>query len=199
MLQTIANIIILISAVIIAGKNIYGFFKKPVENVANATNKAVDKRIAKVLKKELKKYDKKRDTSIIDIIIETVDGVKEDTVQAVKKETEASLNSFKEEIETKYTEVKEEISQYTQMNEQIFKNMEQLNENMRFLRESQLEMLGQQIITIYEENKDKKKLSTTQYNQMKAFAGFYKKMGGNGKIEKMIKEMQNWYKEEAET
>lgn len=52
-LGTVANVIILISAVIIAVKNIYAFIKKPVDSVTAKTRAEEEKRIEDVLKREV--------------------------------------------------------------------------------------------------------------------------------------------------
>ena len=52
-LQTICNIIILISAVIIAIKNIYNFFKKPVTDLANKVSEITTKKIENIIDKKL--------------------------------------------------------------------------------------------------------------------------------------------------
>lgn len=52
-LNHIANIIVLISAVIIAVKNIYSFFKKPVDHIAEKSHQEEEKRIEAVLDKKM--------------------------------------------------------------------------------------------------------------------------------------------------
>ena len=52
-LQEICNVIILVSAVIIAVKNIYGFIKKPVKGINNYALKAEQKRMEETLRREV--------------------------------------------------------------------------------------------------------------------------------------------------
>ena len=52
-LQQICNLIILFSAVIIAGKNIYGFFKKPVDDLSTKAHKKEEKHIEEVIDKKM--------------------------------------------------------------------------------------------------------------------------------------------------
>ena len=52
-LNVIANVIILISAVIIAIKNIFGFFKKPVDDLQEKSHAEEKKRIEKVLEEKM--------------------------------------------------------------------------------------------------------------------------------------------------
>ena len=52
-LNELANLIILISAVIIAVKNIYAFFKKPVDNLQEKAKKEEEKHIEEVFDKKM--------------------------------------------------------------------------------------------------------------------------------------------------
>ena len=52
-LNVVANVIILISAVIIAIKNIFGFFKKPVDDLQEKAHAEEKKRIEKVLEEKM--------------------------------------------------------------------------------------------------------------------------------------------------
>ena len=52
-LQDVCNLIILISAVIIAIKNIYNFLKKPVDGIQNHAESKEEKHILEVINKTL--------------------------------------------------------------------------------------------------------------------------------------------------
>lgn len=52
-LQEICNVIILVSAVIIAVKNIYGFIRKPVKGINDYALKAEQKRMEETLRREV--------------------------------------------------------------------------------------------------------------------------------------------------
>jgi len=52
-LQQICNLIILVSAVIIAVKNIYGFFKKPVDDLSTKAHEKEEKHIEEVIDKKM--------------------------------------------------------------------------------------------------------------------------------------------------
>ena len=69
-LQGVCNIIILVSAVIIAVKNIYGFLKKPVDDLHDQAQKAERQHIEEVLKEELPKEVEKKQETIIDSLEE---------------------------------------------------------------------------------------------------------------------------------
>lgn len=69
-LQEVCNIIILISAVIIAVKNIYGFLKKPVDDLHGRAQSAEEKHIEEVLEKKLPEMVNDSHESIIDSLEE---------------------------------------------------------------------------------------------------------------------------------
>ena len=69
-LQEAANIIILVSAVIIAGKNIYGSLKKPVDDLHDRAHQSEKKHIEEVLDEKLPKEVEKRQEAIIDSLEE---------------------------------------------------------------------------------------------------------------------------------
>lgn len=52
-LQTICNIIILVSAVIIAAQNIFGFLRKPVDDLKQSAREDEEKHIEEILKREM--------------------------------------------------------------------------------------------------------------------------------------------------
>ena len=52
-LTEVCNVIVLISAVIIAGKTIFGFFKKPVDDIAAKVNEREEEHIKEVLQAEI--------------------------------------------------------------------------------------------------------------------------------------------------
>lgn len=72
-----ANIVILVSAVIIAAKNIYAFFKKPVDDYYDRANAEEEKHIEAVLKRELPGIMEKNCATIIGAI----DELKEMTIE----------------------------------------------------------------------------------------------------------------------
>ena len=69
-LQEVCNIIILVSAVIIAVKNIYGFLKKPVDDLHGRAQTAEEKHIEEVLEKKLPEMVNDTHESIIDSLEE---------------------------------------------------------------------------------------------------------------------------------
>lgn len=69
-LQEVCNLIILISAVIIAVKNIYGFLKKPVDDLHTHAQTLEEKHIEEVLEKKLPEMVNDSHESIIDSLEE---------------------------------------------------------------------------------------------------------------------------------
>ena len=72
-LQDLCNIIILVSAVIIAIKNIYGFFKKPVDKIQDHVNEKEEKHIIEVINNTLPQLLKEKNEPILDAIQELKD------------------------------------------------------------------------------------------------------------------------------
>lgn len=69
-LQEICNIIILVSAVIIAVKNIYGFLKKPVDDLHGRAQSAEQRRVEEILSKKVPEIVKTNQEDIIDSLEE---------------------------------------------------------------------------------------------------------------------------------
>ena len=69
-LQEVCNIIILVSAVIIAVKNIYGFIKKPVKDLHTAAQNQEEQHIQEVIDKEVPKLIQKNQSEIINSLEE---------------------------------------------------------------------------------------------------------------------------------
>ena len=69
-LQEVCNLIILISAVIIAGKNIYGFLKKPVDDLHERTQSAEEEHIEQVINDKVPKILDQHQEVIVDSLEE---------------------------------------------------------------------------------------------------------------------------------
>ena len=65
-LQEVCNVIILVSAVIIAAKNIYGFFKKPVDGLHQKAQTAEEKHINEIVEAKVPDIVKKNQEEIVD-------------------------------------------------------------------------------------------------------------------------------------
>lgn len=93
-LQDIANALVLISAVIIAAKNIFGFFKKPVDIVGTKMHEAEESHIKDVIKQEVpnlltqQKNERQKEIQLMingleDAITQTIDDKFEDLTAIV--------------------------------------------------------------------------------------------------------------------
>lgn len=69
-LQEVCNIIILVSAVIIAAKNIYGFIKKPVDDLHEHAQSQEEEHIREVLNEEVPEIIKKNQDEILNSLEE---------------------------------------------------------------------------------------------------------------------------------
>ena len=69
-LQEVCNIIILVSAVIIAAKNIYGFIKKPVDDLHEQAQSAEEKHIKEILEAKVPDMIKSNQNEIIESLEE---------------------------------------------------------------------------------------------------------------------------------
>lgn len=81
LLSNIANIVILISAVILAVKNIYAFFKKPVDDIKDKALSEEEKHIEEVLKREVPGLLEAN----CEVIIGSLKEIKELTIEQEKK------------------------------------------------------------------------------------------------------------------
>ena len=89
-LNQLANIVILVSAVIIAVKNIYAFLRKPVDDYQDRANEAEEKHIEAVLKRELPTLMEKN----CSVIVGAIDELKEMSI-----DQEGQLTQIQESID----------------------------------------------------------------------------------------------------
>lgn len=89
-LNQLANIVILVSAVIIAVKNIYAFLRKPVDDYQDRANEAEEKHIETVLKREMPTLMEKN----CSVIIGAIDELKEMSI-----DQEGQLTQIQESID----------------------------------------------------------------------------------------------------
>lgn len=89
-LQEVCNVIILVSAFIIAVKNIYGFFKKPVDDLHDKAHSAEEKHIKEVIEKEIPKIVEEKQGDIIKSLDEIKKLVLEQ--QAKSEKIQESMN-----------------------------------------------------------------------------------------------------------
>ena len=89
-LQEVCNIIILVSAVLIAGKNIFGFFKKPVNDLHEKAQTAEEKHIEEVLEAKVPEIIDRTQEDIINSLEE---------IKALVLDQGRDLNKIQESID----------------------------------------------------------------------------------------------------
>lgn len=173
-LQEICNIIILVSAVIIAIKNIYGFFKKPVDDLQDRANDREQQHIEAVIQEKVPQ-----------LLAEHGRKVQEQRKQEDKKMAETIKNSIVEAIDDKVEELKEiTLDQGTKL-ENIQKSVDTLNL-------SQMDLMRYNMNSLYYKYRPYKKILDCD---KKAFIKFYKdyhNMGGNTWIDTLYEEVLKW-------
>ncbi len=166
-LQKICNVIILISAVIIACKNIYAFVKKPVKDISDKINQKEEAHIEAIIQKEVPILLKQHD---------------EDNKTERKQEEEQQVNSIIEAIEEKMVKMKEIEA----------KEMEMIKKTILDLRNAQISVLRYGMIDIYEHFINEKRIPQVDKEAFEYMYECYRYMGGNGYIDKIYKELSSW-------
>ena len=166
-LQEICNVIILISAVIIACKNIYAFVKKPVKDISDKINQKEEAHIEAIIQKEVPILLKKHD---------------EDNKVERKQEEEQQVNSIIEAIDEKMVKIKKiDIEE-----------MENIKKTILDLRNAQISVLRYGMIDIYEHFSNENKIPQIDKEAFEYMYECYRQMGGNGYIDKIYKELSSW-------
>lgn len=173
-LQEICNIIILVSAVIIAIKNIYGFFKKPVDDLQDRANDRERQHIEAVIQEKVPQ-----------LLAEHGRKVQEQRKQEDKQMAATIKDSIVEAIDDKVEELKEiTLDQGTTL-ENIQKSVDTLNL-------SQMDLMRYNMNSLYYKYRPYKKILDCD---KKAFIKFYKdyhSMGGNTWIDTLYEEVLKW-------
>lgn len=166
-LQSICDLIILVGAVILAIERIYNYSKKPVDKVKKST----DEHIIKIVHSEC------------DEILPTELDEHANLLRSERqKEHEKLLTQLENLILDKITPHFEEIERI---------NKEQ-NEDIKLLKKSNLDMLRQNILYLYDHHKKEKKLTITEKEYLDELYNDYSAEGGNSYIHKIYKRMQDW-------
>ena len=165
-LQSLANLIILIGAVLLAVERIYHSFKKPVDTLKTKNEQAVTKIV-----------DKRLEEKLPEMLQECHASMREET-QAEHQELFNQITKFFDEKSTPYFEEIERI------------NLEQ-NEKISILMGSNRDLLRQHIINVYERNKHRHALSITEREFLNECFKDYSKANGNGYIEKIYHRMDD--------
>ncbi len=163
----ICDYIILVSAVLIAIKNIYEFFAKPTSIFKSKRAKVFREQIGEVVAEKTKEAITKYDEEI-----------------SVKMEQEHS--AIKETIKSEvFSEIKPAL-------DAIIAQNEAQNESIKILTSSSKDMLRQRIMTIYHANKRERSLSYNDNEVLQELYKDYKAQGGNSYIDKYYGRMSKW-------
>ena len=173
-LQEVCNLIILISAVIVAGKTIYGFLKKPVDDLHDKAYNTEERHIESVIEQKMP-----------ELLKDHGEAVKNER----KKETQDMMNSVKEGIlevlDDKIEELKEISLDQNRELMTIQKTVKQLND-------SSMDVMRYDMNKIYYKYRPYKKILDCDKKAFIKFYTDYHEMGGNTWIDSLYKEVVTW-------
>ena len=173
-LQEICNMIILISAVIIAGKNIYGFFRKPVDSLYKYSQKAEEEHIKKVIKEQ-----------IPELFTQYNDCTKEEHINEMSKMVNSVKNAILEVLDDKVEELKEISLDQGQQISSIQQSINQLNN-------SQMDVMRYDMNRLYYKYRPYKKILDCDKKAFIKLYSDYHEMGGNTWIDALYTEVKTW-------
>ena len=169
-LQGVCNVIILVSAVIIALKNIYGFFKKPVTDLQDKARLAEEKRIVRIVEEKMPEILKKHSQN-----------VKGERQLEDKKMAGAVIEAMDDKIE----EVKEiQLDQGTQM--------QKIQKSVDLLNTSQMDLMRYNMNRLYYKYRPYKKILDCDKKAFIKLYNDYHEMGGNTWIDSLYEEVKKW-------
>lgn len=173
-LNALCNVIILISAVIIAGKNIYAFFKKPVDVLQEHTNLKEEEHIEEVIQRKV--------PELLTEHWNSVDSIRKQEEQKRSDEVKSSIiSAFDDKIE----ELKEiSLDQGIQIT--------QMQKSIDLLSNSQLDMMRYNMNRIYYKYRAYKKILDCDKKAFIKLYDDYKPMGGNSWIDSLYPEVMSW-------
>lgn len=174
LLNDLASIIVLISGVIIAIKNIYAFFKKPVEDLQKKARENEEKHIIQVFEEKIPELLKDHGKSV---------------GEERKKETEALFNSLKDEMLEAFDDKTEELKE---IDLDQNKCIQRIQTSIDRLNESQLDTMRYNMNRIYYKYQPYKKILDYDKKAFMKFYTDYHQMGGNTWIDQLYNELKDW-------
>ena len=173
-LQEICNIIILVSAVIIAVKNIYGFVRKPVTDLQDKARLAEEKRIVETVEKKMP-----------EILKEHSKNVKSERQLEDKKMADSIKEAVIDAMDDKIEEVKEiQLDQGTQM--------QRIQQTVDLLNTSQMDLMRYNMNRLYYKYRPFKKILDCDKKAFIKLYNDYHEMGGNTWIDTLHDEVITW-------
>lgn len=173
-LQEICNVIILVSAVIIALKNIYGFVRKPVTDLQDKARLAEEKRIVETVEKKMP-----------EILKEHSKNVKSERQLEDKKMADSIKEAVIDAMDDKIEEVKEiQLDQGTQM--------QRIQQTVDLLNTSQMDLMRYNMNRLYYKYRPYKKILDCDKKAFIKLYNDYHEMGGNTWIDALHDEVITW-------
>ena len=161
-LNSICNVIILVSAVIIAVKNIYGFFKKPVDTLQERATEREEEHIRTVLR-------------------DSIPEIFEDHCGAINEKYDKDLEKVIEKID----ELKEmQVAQNTQITS--------IQDKLDLLNNAQMDMMRYNMNRIFYKYLPYKKILACDKKAFTKLYNDYKSMKGNTWIDDLYNQIKDW-------
>ena len=173
-LQEVCNLIILISAVIIAGKNIYGFLKKPVGDLHNYALTNEEKRIKRVIENAMPELLKQHSDSLRI--------AQKDEIRQIVTEINSSIT---EPLDDKIEELKE-----ITLDQGV--DIKKIQDKVDLISEAQLDVMRFNMNQIYYRYRPYKKVLDCDKKAFMKFYHDYHCMGGNTWIDALHDELKDW-------
>lgn len=173
-LTEVCNIIVLVSAVIIAGKNIWEFFKKPVDDLQVRANAREEEHIEEVI-----------DRRVPELLATHSEKVKGER----NHEEACRAQSIKDDI---IAAVEGRIDELKNMTVEQDKQLSSLIKSMDLLTQSQMDMMRYDMNRIYYKYRQYKKILSADKKAFIKIYHDYKSMDGNTWIDALYAELKDW-------
>lgn len=173
-LTDICNVIVLVSAVIIAGTNIWNFFKKPVDDMQERANAREEEHIEEVI-----------DRRVPDLLAEHSARVKNER----NREDACMAQSIKDDI---IAAVDQKVDELKQMTMEQDKQLTAIGKSIDLLNQSQLDMMRYNMNKIYYKYHPYKKIMSADKKAFIKIYNDYKLMDGNTWIDTLYGELKDW-------
>ena len=173
-LEEISSAVILIAAVIAAIKTIYGFFKKPVDDLQAKAKKEEEKHIEEVLEKKMP-----------NLLAQHSERVKGERKTEDKCMAESITNKVIQVVDNKI----EELMLMTKAQDS---QLSDISQSITLLNQSQLDMLRYNMNKLYYKYRPYKKMLSADKKAFMKLYHDYKMMDGNTWIDALYAEVVEW-------
>lgn len=173
-MQELCNIIILVSAVILAVKNIYSFFRKPVDDLHDREIDREERHINDVLQKQIPQMLEKHSLKLQD---------------TRRLEDEEMAQTIKDSVVAAVSDKIEELKEITLDQGTELKHIQQ---SIDLLNASQLDLMRYNMNGLYYKYRPYKKILDCDKKAFIKFYNDYHSMGGNTWIDTLYEEVIHW-------